>query len=240
MGVFKKVLFRSIPILFFIGIVLAAASFFTLRSQIFSYSHLATLQEGNGACFSRVVQTFTAQIIQESSSEYLKPHFIDMTAECYGDLLENLHRPFAKAVSSVGSQMNRMTSNVDLFHQKLKMEVIDLDGQLQNMSILLQNQFGKLESLNDEVNKILENQKAMTLKKLTLYTSILFVSLLFLFMAIIKYFVEEFFLVNFREAFEKKAKEMRDKKPMIFPFKVETLIGDVLKKTWLYWLCKAF
>ena len=229
MDIFKKVMFRAVPVLFFVGIVLAASSFFTLRSQMFSYSHLATLLEGNGVCFSRVIQTFTARMIKESSSEYLTPRFIDMTGECYGDLLDNFHRPFAN-ISNGGSQINRMASDVHWFHQRLKMKVIGPDGQLPNTSVLLQNQFGKLESLNGEVNKILENQKALTLKKFTFYTRILLVSLLFLFMAIIKYFVSEFSLGSFRRTLEKKVKEIKDKELMTFPFQVEKLISDVLKK----------
>ena len=230
-GLLKQVILRPLSLLFAIGIVSAILCFFILRSQISTYSHLSTLQEGNGICFSRVTQTFTAAMMRKLGSQHLSFPFIEMTEECYGDIAENFYSEFKTSFPFVGEQLGRIATDAHWFHEKLNNKVISLGAgaaTIENSFVSLENQFAKVESLHDEINKILESKKGQAYRQFHFSIMALFLSLLALLIAFIGYFVQEFSVRRFHQSLERRAgQEVDQENPSLA--QVKRLLSDILK-----------
>ena len=163
-----------------------------MHGQVQMYSGLSTLQDGSGVCYSRIVQTFTAKMLGKVGSEHLAPPFIEMSEECYGDIADNLQGQLEETFPIVGQKVARMAREVYWLHEKLGIKIINLAGREQGIPISLENQFAKVESLNDEVGRAMEDRKVLVLKKFSLYATILLISSLLLLVALGKYVMGEF------------------------------------------------
>ena len=223
---------RPLSLLFSIGIVCAFICFFTLRSQVLDYSHLATMQEGNGICFSRVIQTFTAAMMGKQASQHLSSPFIEMTEECYGDIAENFYGQLAVSFPLIGEQLSRMASDVHWFHKKLGTKVINLSmgsGTIENSLVSLENRFSKVESLNDEINKKLESLKGQAYAQLHFSVIALLLSLIFLTIAVVGYFIYESYHRRPRQSFEEKAiREMNQRDLSLV--QIKKVLSSILKE----------
>ena len=191
MNPLKNIITKPLFFGFLLWIILPLIALIFSHSQISTYSMLSKLQDGNGICFSRVVQTFTAKMLGKISSSYLKPDFIQMTGGCYKDIFDNFHHGLEKNFPTLAEQMTRITSKSHWFHEKLDTKIINLTGNTRpNNLINLENHFIKIEALNDEMNQTTESQKDEILSTINLsymiFLTLFLLAAILLFIPLIK------------------------------------------------------
>lgn len=119
---------------------------------------MAALETGIQTCFSRVNQTYTAKLINDSSSQYLTQNFEALTEECFAESLVTLDENFKTELLSAQKKLSTLASNVHWFHE-------DLISSKSTKSIGgvsggdPDSRFEKIESLKDEILEESENLK---------------------------------------------------------------------------------
>ena len=229
MDVLKGALLRWPAFLFVLGIALVPAFFISMHGQVKTYSSLSILQDGNGVCYSRIVQTFTAKMLGKVESEHLSSPFIQMSEECYGDVVDNFHAALEESFPLIGQKVGRMTTEVYWLHEKLETRVINLSGRERGPPTSLENQFAKVESLNDEINRALEDRKVLVLKRFSLYAMALLISSLCLIIALAKYVISEYLATKFYRRLERTAGKEASKE-VYSPLQVKKLLSDIFKR----------
>ena len=169
------------------GMALALWALWAMYAQMRSHSSVVALQDGNGVCYSRVLQSFAAKMMGEGRSKYLDPDFIQMTGQCYGDMVDNFYHQFTGSVPDLEEKINRLSSQAHWFHEKLRTPIIDLSGKGGGLSVLLQNQFAKIEGLSNAVGELLTSQRRLFFQRFTFFVGVMLISLLLLAAALLKH-----------------------------------------------------
>lgn len=127
---------------------------------------LSVLAQAVDTCFYRVNQSFTATMIKDIKSHYLKNDFTQLTNECFKDLNKN-----GKSITSMTTagrkNLEELSSEVVWFHEKLSKVIapflIDPTKDYQVQSI--QSKFEKIETVKfdflDRVEAIQSEQLQM-------------------------------------------------------------------------------
>lgn len=111
------------------------------------------LTEGVGTCFTRVQQSYTAKIVGDSSSEYLRSSFFSDTEDCFGEVLGISKRTSIFSDYKAGLVgLNNLVSDVHWFHQGLKGTVGFNSG---DDARKVAEKYGKLESARFTVEEAL-------------------------------------------------------------------------------------
>jgi hypothetical protein len=152
----KKLLtIRPAGIFIFAGLSLAMilGSFWHYQSNQTQLGRLSVLNQGLGTCFNRVSQTFTAMMISDLQSPYVKSEFTNLSDECLSEAAKGsvaLKSSMGKAYEN----LNQLISETHWFHEKI--------GRLQkqkDISALLapvSDRYGRMENyrqtLSDEID----------------------------------------------------------------------------------------
>ncbi|MBC7428432.1 MAG: hypothetical protein H7336_07470 [Bacteriovorax sp.] len=108
---------RSIAGLF----ILAGLIFTTYQIQENSgqMKRLTNFESGIQTCFTRVNQTYTANILGDSTSAYLTQNFQNLTEECLAEGILGVESSFSKELSGAAKQLSNLASNVHWFHEDI-------------------------------------------------------------------------------------------------------------------------
>ena len=225
MNVPKRSLFKPIFFLSFMGFILSSTSFFLMHHHITTYTLLSNFYEGNGVCFSRVAQTFTARMLGRVKSEHLSPRFIQITGECYEDLAENFQDKLT-SYPFLSEQLQDIISSIHRFHEKLGTQVLNLLGGEQGNDLdLIEGFFAKTEEVGDKVNRFIETHRIQTLDAFWFYVFFLGLGVLLMAATIIGSFAKRFSLYKFSQNIEEKASQ-----PELSWEKIEAILRNVLSK----------
>lgn len=107
-------------ILLFCGFTFALTlvGFWQFQHHASEAEKLARVQSGVGTCFARVTQSFTAAMIKEFSSPYLKRDFMAMSDDCLRDGTKTAGIKM-EAFSKANKVFNELVSEVYWFHEKV-------------------------------------------------------------------------------------------------------------------------
>ncbi len=207
--------------------ILTATLFYPFYSNVQTYSGLSRLNDGAQVCFSRVLQSFTARMIGDASSSYLNQSFLNLTSQCYSDLLQNYQQELAPEFDEIGSKVSRISNDIAWFNQKLETKVIDLSGRGSVGAVLIQNRFKVIEASSDSLASFIEKNKNSLRQSFTTYGVGIFFALLLMVVGII-WEVRSFFNRNtLVQGIERRAeKEVRSK--VLTSTRVEKIISDAL------------
>ena len=108
---------RSIAGLF----ILAGLIFTTYNIQENSgqMKRLTNFESGIQTCFTRVNQTYTANILGDTTSSYLTQNFQNLTEECLAEGILGVESSFSKELSGAAKHLSNLASNVHWFHEDL-------------------------------------------------------------------------------------------------------------------------
>jgi hypothetical protein len=125
------------------------------------------LTEGVGTCFTRVQQSYTAKIVGDSSSEYLRTSFFTDTEDCFGEVLgisksTNIFAGYKAGLVS----LNGLVSEVHWFHESLKGGVGFNSG---DDTRKVAEKYGKLESARFSVEGALGSLRASAVTNFTYF-----------------------------------------------------------------------
>ncbi len=137
-------------ILLFCGFSLALtlAGFWQFQHNVSEAEKISRVQNGVGTCFSRVTQSFTAAMIREFTSPYLKRDFMALSDECLSEGTKAAGieiGTFPKA----GKLFNELVSEVYWFHEKV-VKVLGASAGQPNLQIPLNaisEKYAKVETL---------------------------------------------------------------------------------------------
>jgi len=137
-------------ILLFCGFSLALtlAGFWQYQHNVGEAEKLARVQSGVGTCFSRVTQSFTAAMIRENSSPYLKRDFMALSDECLTEGTKAAGIDLA-TFPKAGKLFNDLVSEVYWFHEKVvKVLAITVgNGNAQPPLTAISEKYTKVEEL---------------------------------------------------------------------------------------------
>jgi hypothetical protein len=117
----KKLLsLKPAGILIFAGLSLAMimGSFWHYQNNQTQLGRLSVLGQGLTTCFNRVSQTFTAMMISDLQSTYVKSDFMNISDECLSETA-NGSRALRTSMGRAYENLNQLISEAHWFHEKI-------------------------------------------------------------------------------------------------------------------------
>lgn len=175
--------FRSAAIIATTCLTLSFGSLFMQNHFQGKTQKMSALSSGVGICFTRITQTFTALMIQDFSSVYMKPTFMGDTGECFNIANSEFNLLWGKAFKDGYKYINQIVSDLHWYHektQKLQKMVTEGGVSLANSNII--NKYSSLETaknnFTDAVDKKIEENQTWT----TAWFALSFISFAFFMM----------------------------------------------------------
>ena len=142
-----------------------------LQTRSLQLKKISVLQDGIATCFSRVNQSYTAKLINDSGSLFLSDGFMATTEECFGETLASLENNFSVALAGASKTLNTLSSDVHWFHEKVKQ--VGSGGLGGNsVKVIISNigaRFERLEIKRDEVLEKSDLHREVLLEKLNVF-----------------------------------------------------------------------
>ncbi|MBY0517655.1 MAG: hypothetical protein K2P81_12135 [Bacteriovoracaceae bacterium] len=144
---------HSLPlekILLFCGFSLALtlAGFWQYQHNVGESEKISRVQNGVSTCFSRVTQSFTAAMIKEFTSPYLKRDFMALSDECLREGTKASGLEVA-TLPKAGATFNDLISEVYWFHEKVVKVLGSVNVVPQNQAPMqaISEKYAKVEGL---------------------------------------------------------------------------------------------
>ncbi len=152
----KKLLsLRPVNIFIFCGLGMAVilGSFWHYQTNLNQLNRLSLLNQGLNTCFSRVSQTFTAMMISDLQSPYVKSEFMNLSNECLNETAQN-SRALKASMGKAYENLNQLISETHWFHEKTGRST---DPKLSAAALgPLSDRYGRMENykqtLSDEID----------------------------------------------------------------------------------------
>lgn len=108
---------RSIAGLFILaGLIFTTYSIQENSGQV---KRLTNFESGIQTCFTRVNQTYTANLLGDTTSAYLTQNFQNLTEECLAEGILTVENSFQKELSGTAKLLSNLASNVHWFHEDI-------------------------------------------------------------------------------------------------------------------------
>lgn len=165
---------RSIAGLF----ILAGLIFTTYRIQENSgqIKRLTNFESGIQTCFTRVNQTYTANLLGDSASTYLTQNFQNLTEECLAEGILSVENSFQKELSGAAKQLSNLASNVHWFHEDILApngaKSLANNGEGRDVG----SRFEKIETTKDEILESTNSYKSEITNSLNQQKNVFYVS----------------------------------------------------------------
>lgn len=145
-----------------VGLLLLTGLIFTtyrIQENSGFIKKISNFESGIQTCFSRVNQTYMANLLGDKTASYLSSNFQNLTEECLAEGLltvENLSNDKSIQVSRL---LSNLASNVHWFHEDILAPESSksLAGNSEPRDV--SNRFEKIETMKDEILELAVNQK---------------------------------------------------------------------------------
>ena len=140
---------RSIAGLFLLaGLIFTTYSIQENSNQI---KRLTNFESGIQTCFTRVNQTYTANLLGDKASTYLTQNFQNLTEECLAEGILTVENSLSKELASSAKLLSNLASNVHWFHEDILApngaKNLAGNGQARDVG----SRFEKIETTKDEI-----------------------------------------------------------------------------------------
>ncbi len=136
-----------------LSLTMILGSFWHYQTNQAQLSRLSLLNQGLTTCFNRVSQTFTAMMISDFQSPYLKQDFTSLSHECLNETAKGsvtLKSSMGKAFEN----LSQLMSETHWFHEKISR--VKNVNELSTMLGPLSDRYGRMENykqvLSDEID----------------------------------------------------------------------------------------
>ena len=137
------------------GLIILATLIFTtysIQENSGRIKRLTNFESGMQTCFSRVNQTYTAKMLNDTTSNYLTQNFQNLTEECFAEGILNVEDSFKIELSLVAKKLSTLASNVHWFHEDiLAPGGARLAGVANGETRDVGARFEKIETTKDEI-----------------------------------------------------------------------------------------
>lgn len=136
------------------GLFLLAGLVFTtykIQENSGNIKRLTNFESGIQTCFTRVNQTYTANLLGDTASTYLTQNFQNLTEECLAEGILTVENSFQEKLSTAAKQLSNLASNVHWFHEDI-LAPNGAKGLAGNSGARdVEGRFEKIETTKDEI-----------------------------------------------------------------------------------------
>lgn len=165
---------RSVAGLFLLaGLVFTT---YTIQENSGQIRKLTNFESGVQTCFTRVNQTYTANLLGDSASTYLTQNFQNLTEECLAEGILSVENSFQKDLTGAAKQLSNLASNVHWFHEDILAPsgAKNLAGKGEARDVGAR--FEKIETTKDEILESTNSVKTQITNSLNQQKNIFYVS----------------------------------------------------------------
>ena len=135
-----------------IGMLVLGALIFTtynIQDSSQQLKKVTNLESGIQTCFTRVNQSYTANILGDASSTYLTQNFQNLTEECFAEGILSAENGLKTQLPTVAKLLSTLASNVHWFHEDVLAPASSkgLSGQGRDVG----TRFEKIETTKDQI-----------------------------------------------------------------------------------------
>ena len=152
----KKLLtIRPAGIFIFASLSLAMilGSFWHYQSNQNQLGRLSVLNQGLSTCFNRVSQTFTAMMISDAQSPYVKSEFTNLSNECFAEAAAG-SKALKSSMGRAYENLNQLISETHWFHEKVSR--LQNQKEISSMLAPISDRYGRMENyrqtMSDEID----------------------------------------------------------------------------------------
>lgn len=157
----------------FAGLALLAGLIFTtynIQENSGQIKRLTNFESGVQTCFTRVNQTYTANLLGDSTSAYLTQNFQNLTEECLAEGILSVENSFQKNLAGAAKQLSNLASNVHWFHEDIltpsgaknlagKGEARDVGARFEKIETTKDEILESTSAYKDQITNSLNKQK---------------------------------------------------------------------------------
>ena len=163
----------------FAGLMLLAGLIFTtynIQENSGQIKRLTNFESGIQTCFTRVNQTYTANLLGDSTSTYLTQNFQNLTEECLAEGILSVENSFQKNLTGAAKQLSNLASNVHWFHEDILAPNVakNLAGKGEARDVGAR--FEKIETTKDEILESTSAYKDQIINSLNKQKNIFYIS----------------------------------------------------------------
>ena len=165
---------RSIAGLFMLaGLIFTTYSIQENSGQI---KRLTNFENGIQTCFTRVNQTYTANLLGDATSAYLTQNFQNLTEECLAEGILTVENSFQNNYAGTAKLLSNLASNVHWFHEDILAPngAKNLAGKGQARDV--GSRFEKIETTKDEILESTNSYKTQITNSQNLQKNFFYVS----------------------------------------------------------------
>lgn len=166
------------------GLFLVAGLVFTtynIQENAGQIKRLTNFESGIQTCFTRVNQTYTANLLGDTASNYLTQNFQNLTEECFAEGILSVENAAQAELSGVAKLLSHLASNVHWFHEDILAPVTVKNKAGQSEARDVGNRFEKIETRKDEILDLTDSYKNKITTSLNNQKNIFYVSATLLF-----------------------------------------------------------
>ena len=166
------------------GLFLVAGLVFTtynIQENAGQIKRLTNFESGIQTCFTRVNQTYTANLLGDTASTYLTQNFQNLTEECFAEGILSVENSAQAELSGVAKLLSHLASNVHWFHEDILAPVTVKNKAGQNEARDVGARFEKIETRKDEIIDLTEVHKDKITSSLNNQKNIFYISATILF-----------------------------------------------------------
>ncbi len=161
------------------GLILLAGLIFTtysIQENAGQIKRLTNFENGIQTCFTRVNQTYTANLLGDSASTYLTQNFQNLTEECLAEGILTVENSFQNNFAGTAKLLSNLASNVHWFHEDILAPngAKSLSGKGSTRDV--GSRFEKIETRKDEIIDSTNSFKAQITKSQNLQKNFFYVS----------------------------------------------------------------
>lgn len=165
---------RSIAGLFLLaGLIFTTYSIQENSGQI---KRLTNFENGIQTCFTRVNQTYTANLLGDAASNYLTQNFQNLTEECLAEGILTVENSFQNNYAGTAKLLSNLASNVHWFHEDILApnggKNLAGKGQARDVG----SRFEKIETTKDEILESTNAYKTQITNSQNLQKNVFYVS----------------------------------------------------------------
>jgi hypothetical protein len=161
------------------GLFLVAGLVFTtynIQENAGQIKQLTNFESGIQTCFTRVNQTYTANLLGDTTSNYSTQNFQNLTEECFAEGILSAENSADAKLAGAAKQLSNLASNVHWFHEDILAPVgaKNLAGKGEARDVGAR--FEKIETTKDEILETTGNHKEAITSSLNNQKNIFYVS----------------------------------------------------------------
>lgn len=137
---------------------------------------ITNFEGGIQTCFTRVNQTYTANILGDTSSNYLTQNFQNLTEECFAEGILSVENSFKSELTGAAKLLSNLASNVHWFHEDILTPAGTKSMVKSSESRDVASRFEKIETTKDEILEVTDRFKTEITNSLNQQKNIFYVS----------------------------------------------------------------